>query len=74
MLNKDAKIDIKCPKCESSFSISVKQLQSGEIITCPNCQVKLDTKEAQKALREVENKLKNLPKSLSKTININFKL
>jgi len=74
MLNKDAKIDITCPNCKHSFSISVRQLQSGEIIDCPNCPLKLDTSEAQKSLAKIEKDLKDFGKRLNKTININFKL
>ncbi len=74
MLNKEAKIDINCPNCKHSFSISVRQLQSGEIIACPNCPLKLDTSEAKKNLAKVEKNLKDLGKCLSKTININLKL
>ena len=74
MLNKDAKVDIKCPKCKHNFSITVRQLQSGEIISCPQCQLKFDTKDSQKALQEVEDKLKDFGKKISKTIDIKFKL
>ena len=74
MLNKDAKGDLNCSNCGYNFSITVRQLQSGKIISCPKCQLKFDTKDTRKALQEVENKLKDFGKKISKTIDIKFKL
>jgi len=73
MLNKNAKFDINCPKCRYSFSITVGQVQSGETVSCPNCQMHFDTNDLKKSLQEVEDKLNKLGKKISKTINIKFK-
>jgi len=74
MLNKNAKIDIDCPNCKRKFAFTVGQLQKGETITCPNCDLKLDTSEAQKSLSKLEKDLSDFSKRLNKTINISFKL
>ena len=76
MLNREAKIDFNCPKCKHKLTLTVGQLQSGEIFTCqnPDCHLKLDTSEIQKSLGEVEKSLKAFGKHMSKTINIKFKL
>jgi len=74
MLNKDTKVDIDCPNCKHKLTFTVGQLQSGENITCLNCQIKLDISEVQKSLAKLERDLKDAGKNLNKTININFKL
>lgn|GEM_PF-2129266 len=74
MLNKNAEFSITCPKCKHDFLITIGQVQSGKTISCPQCQQEIDAKDLQKALKEIEKKLKDLGKSTSKTINIKFKL
>lgn len=66
MLNKDAKVEAKCPNCKHGISFTVRQLQNGEVITCPNCHLNMDTTEAQKSLLKVEKDLQDFKRRHSK--------
>lgn len=74
MLNQDASIDIDCPNCNKKVSIKVRELQSGKLISCPQCHLKFDTTDVKKGLEDVEKKLQEFSKSISKQIDIKFKI
>lgn len=72
MLNKDAKIDLKCPHCNRKFSRTVRQLLSGNPVTCPACGKKVDTTAARDGLTKTEKSLQDIKKRNSKNIKIDF--
>ena len=53
-------IDFPCPECQLHFPVSLHQMAEGGIIVCPRCRAT----NAETELREIENNLNELGKSL----------
>jgi len=62
----DAEIDIDCPSCEKSLTISLSQI--GSSVTCPNCSVKIDLQKDENFDSSVEDTNKALS-DLEKTLD-----
>ena len=69
MLNKDAKIDILCPKCEHKFPVTIGQVEREEKVTCPKCDSTITlkselTKQVEKSIRNFQRNIKNISRKL----------
>jgi peptide subunit release factor 1 (eRF1) len=69
-INNNAKIDIKCPKCNIKFKKTIRELKKPGV-KCPKCGVNFETSNFKKALDWVDRKLKDFQKKFGK---INIKL
>lgn len=65
-----SKIDVPCPKCKASISVSLKQVEQQDTITCSACNSKIDLVDkdgsAKKAVLDVNKSFKDLEDTIKK--------
>jgi hypothetical protein len=64
LLDRNVTIPIKCPQCNNSFSITTGQVLDEVSISCPECQIKYETKGLKEGLIKTEGELKKFEKNL----------
>lgn len=61
MLNKNATIDVTCPKCETKIKKTIRELEGNPIIKCPKGHdIQIKSEELLKGLKGFEDAVKKI--------------
>ncbi len=62
---------IMCPLCQREVEYTLRQLQKGEVISCPHCGKKIQIEEQDSgSVEKLENQIKELVEKIPKKISV----
>jgi Zn finger protein HypA/HybF involved in hydrogenase expression len=65
------KFEIECPACRRNLEYTLKQLQEGRIVTCPNCGKKVRIEEGESgSVGRLENEIKDMVEKIQKKVTM----